>query len=197
MGLGLGLGLWIRLWIGLGLVSGLEVVLDLRLDLVRDRELVLVLRLLSGQSVSQSVSHYHTPSRELMAHTMTLRTRVRVTGGEIGGFGGVCSCGLLRVRVCSGGAPSGPASPLGAPSQSELRGESQSAAEAREPISGTVCLGRGHFDHAAVPSGGARPAGSKGVKSAASEAASSSTRGSGWEPSGTASSWECRAAQSR
>ena len=27
---------------------------------------------------SQSVSHYHTPSRELMAHTMTLLTRVRV-----------------------------------------------------------------------------------------------------------------------
>ena len=53
---------------------------------------------------------------------------------------------LLRVRVCSGGAPSGPASPLGAPSQSELRGESQSAEEAREPVSGSVCLGRGHFD---------------------------------------------------
>ena len=28
--------------------------------------------------VSQSVSHYHTPSRELMAHTLTLLTRVRV-----------------------------------------------------------------------------------------------------------------------
>eukprot|EP00964_Phaeocystis_antarctica_P138233 scaffold102904_cov67-Phaeocystis_antarctica.AAC.1 len=27
--------------------------------------------------VSQSVSHYHTPSRELMAHTLTLLTRVR------------------------------------------------------------------------------------------------------------------------
>ena len=27
---------------------------------------------------SQSVSHYHTPSRELMAHTLTLLTRVRV-----------------------------------------------------------------------------------------------------------------------
>ena len=26
----------------------------------------------------QLVSHYHTPSRELMAHTMTLLTRVRV-----------------------------------------------------------------------------------------------------------------------
>eukprot|EP00964_Phaeocystis_antarctica_P009371 scaffold5078_cov63-Phaeocystis_antarctica.AAC.5 len=29
------------------------------------------------------------------------------------------------------------------------------------------------------------------------EAASSSTRGSGWAPSGPASSWECRAAQNR
>ena len=30
------------------------------------------------RSVSQSVSHYHTPSREHMAHTTTLLTRVRV-----------------------------------------------------------------------------------------------------------------------
>ena len=35
------------------------------------------------------------------------------------------------------------------------------------------------------------------VKSAALEAARSSTRGSGWDPSGLASSWECRAAQRR
>ena len=32
----------------------------------------------TDQSVSQSVSHYHTPSRELMTHTMTSLTRVRV-----------------------------------------------------------------------------------------------------------------------
>ena len=32
----------------------------------------------STQSVSQSLAHYHTPSRELMAHTLTLLTRVRV-----------------------------------------------------------------------------------------------------------------------
>eukprot|EP00964_Phaeocystis_antarctica_P058822 scaffold34897_cov59-Phaeocystis_antarctica.AAC.5 len=37
----------------------------------------------------------------------------------------------------------------------------------------------------------------KAVKSAALEAARSSTRGSGWAPSGPASSWECRAAHSR
>ena len=30
------------------------------------------------QRGGQSVSHYHTPSRELMAHTMTLLTQVRV-----------------------------------------------------------------------------------------------------------------------
>ena len=30
------------------------------------------------QSVSQSVSHYHTPSRGHLAHTLTLLTRVRV-----------------------------------------------------------------------------------------------------------------------
>ena len=41
------------------------------------------------------------------------------------------------------------------------------------------------------------PEGSKAVKSAALEAASSSNRGSGWAPSGSASPWECRAAQSR
>ena len=40
------------------------------------------------------------------------------------------------------------------------------------------------------------PEWSKAVKSAALEAASSSTRGSGGAPSGPASSWECRAAQS-
>ena len=40
------------------------------------------------------------------------------------------------------------------------------------------------------------PGRSKAVKWAASEAASSSTRGSGWAPSGLTSSWECRAAQS-
>eukprot|EP00964_Phaeocystis_antarctica_P024047 scaffold13457_cov56-Phaeocystis_antarctica.AAC.4 len=41
------------------------------------------------------------------------------------------------------------------------------------------------------------PAWSRAVKSAALEAASSSTRGSGWAPSGSASSWECRAVGSR
>ena len=35
------------------------------------------------------------------------------------------------------------------------------------------------------------------MKSAALEAAGSSSRGSGWAPSGPASAWECRAAQSR
>ena len=48
---------------------------------------------------------------------------------------------------------------------------------------------------------GARPKGSKAWKwaalEAALEAASSSIRGSGWAPSGPASCWECRAAQSR
>ena len=39
--------------------------------------------------------------------------------------------------------------------------------------------------------------GQKAAKSATLEAASSSTRGSGWAPTGPASSWECRAAQSR
>eukprot|EP00964_Phaeocystis_antarctica_P059909 scaffold35667_cov63-Phaeocystis_antarctica.AAC.2 len=43
----------------------------------------------------------------------------------------------------------------------------------------------------------ARPGWSKGAESTAMEVASSSTRGGGWEPSGSASSWECRAAQSR
>ena len=38
---------------------------------------------------------------------------------------------------------------------------------------------------------------SEAVRSAAVEAASSSARGSGWALSGPASSWECRAAQSR
>eukprot|EP00964_Phaeocystis_antarctica_P013141 scaffold7206_cov57-Phaeocystis_antarctica.AAC.2 len=41
------------------------------------------------------------------------------------------------------------------------------------------------------------PAWSKAVTSAALEAARSSNRGSGWAPRGPASSWECRAAQSR
>ena len=41
------------------------------------------------------------------------------------------------------------------------------------------------------------PEGSRAVKSAALEAASSSIRGTGWAPSGPASSWECRAAWSR
>ena len=41
------------------------------------------------------------------------------------------------------------------------------------------------------------PEGSKAVKSAALEAAGSSIRGTGWAPSGPASSWECRAARSR
>eukprot|EP00964_Phaeocystis_antarctica_P136022 scaffold100416_cov33-Phaeocystis_antarctica.AAC.1 len=41
------------------------------------------------------------------------------------------------------------------------------------------------------------PAWSKTVRSATLEAARSSTRGSGWVPSGLASSRECRAAQSR
>eukprot|EP00964_Phaeocystis_antarctica_P109833 scaffold74249_cov69-Phaeocystis_antarctica.AAC.1 len=44
---------------------------------------------------------------------------------------------------------------------------------------------------------GAPPEWSKAVKSATLKAASSSTRGSGWAPSGSASFWECRAAQSR
>ena len=35
-------------------------------------------RLREAQSVSQSVSHYHTPSREHIAHTITLLSRVRV-----------------------------------------------------------------------------------------------------------------------
>eukprot|EP00964_Phaeocystis_antarctica_P096583 scaffold62868_cov28-Phaeocystis_antarctica.AAC.1 len=43
----------------------------------------------------------------------------------------------------------------------------------------------------------ALPEGPKAVESAALEAASSSNRGSGWAPRGPASSWECRAAQSR
>ena len=43
----------------------------------------------------------------------------------------------------------------------------------------------------------ARSGGPKAVESAALEAASSRTRGSGWAPSGPASSWEYRAAQSR
>eukprot|EP00964_Phaeocystis_antarctica_P019634 scaffold10832_cov45-Phaeocystis_antarctica.AAC.5 len=41
------------------------------------------------------------------------------------------------------------------------------------------------------------PEWSKAVKSAALEAASSSTRGSGWALGGPASCWECRAAQNR
>eukprot|EP00964_Phaeocystis_antarctica_P139391 scaffold104173_cov48-Phaeocystis_antarctica.AAC.1 len=41
------------------------------------------------------------------------------------------------------------------------------------------------------------PEWSKAVTSAALKAVSSSTRGSGWARSGPASSWECRAAQSR
>eukprot|EP00964_Phaeocystis_antarctica_P017435 scaffold9629_cov72-Phaeocystis_antarctica.AAC.1 len=41
------------------------------------------------------------------------------------------------------------------------------------------------------------PEWSTAVKSAALEAARSSTRGSGWAPSGSASVWECRAAWSR
>ena len=41
------------------------------------------------------------------------------------------------------------------------------------------------------------PEGSKAVKSAALEAASSSIRGTGWAPSGPASSWEWRGAQGR
>ena len=41
------------------------------------------------------------------------------------------------------------------------------------------------------------PEWSKAVESAALVAARSSTRGSGWPPSGWASSWECQAAQSR
>ena len=44
----------------------------------------------------------------------------------------------------------------------------------------------------------ALPAGSEVVESAAMEAASSSTRDSGWAPGGGASAWECQAAaQSR
>eukprot|EP00964_Phaeocystis_antarctica_P091265 scaffold58506_cov33-Phaeocystis_antarctica.AAC.1 len=43
----------------------------------------------------------------------------------------------------------------------------------------------------------ALPEGPKAVESAALEAASSSNRGSGWAPRVPASSWECRAAQSR
>eukprot|EP00964_Phaeocystis_antarctica_P117172 scaffold81004_cov59-Phaeocystis_antarctica.AAC.1 len=49
----------------------------------------------------------------------------------------------------------------------------------------------------AAESAMARPGWSKAVKLAALEAASSSTRGSGWAASGLACSWECRAAQSR
>ena len=41
------------------------------------------------------------------------------------------------------------------------------------------------------------PEWAKAVKSAALEAAGSSSRGSGWALSGPASSWECRAARSR
>ena len=41
------------------------------------------------------------------------------------------------------------------------------------------------------------PGWSKAVESAALEAASSTTRGDGWAPSGPASFWESRAAQSR
>jgi hypothetical protein len=55
--------------------------------------------------------------------------------------------------------------------------------------------GVGGLPHAAVPA--VVPKRSKAVESAASEAASSSTRGSGWAPSVLASSCECRAAQSR
>ncbi len=43
----------------------------------------------------------------------------------------------------------------------------------------------------------AEPKWSKAVKWAALEAAGLSTRGSGWDPSGQASSWECQAAQGR
>eukprot|EP00964_Phaeocystis_antarctica_P036641 scaffold20931_cov54-Phaeocystis_antarctica.AAC.5 len=42
-----------------------------------------------------------------------------------------------------------------------------------------------------------RPAWSNALTWAAREAASSSTRGSGWAPGGWASPWECQAAQSR
>eukprot|EP00964_Phaeocystis_antarctica_P152719 scaffold120725_cov63-Phaeocystis_antarctica.AAC.1 len=52
-----------------------------------------------------------------------------------------------------------------------------------------------------MPRGRGRPPGapgwSKAVESAALEAASSNTRGSGWALSRPASSWRCRAAQSR
>eukprot|EP00964_Phaeocystis_antarctica_P152618 scaffold120591_cov48-Phaeocystis_antarctica.AAC.1 len=41
------------------------------------------------------------------------------------------------------------------------------------------------------------PIWSKAVKWAALEAASSSTRGSGWAPRRPASSWECRAVRTR
>eukprot|EP00964_Phaeocystis_antarctica_P015401 scaffold8514_cov55-Phaeocystis_antarctica.AAC.10 len=51
--------------------------------------------------------------------------------------------------------------------------------------------------HPAAPTHLPRPAWSNVVKSAALEAARSSTRGSGWAPSGPASSWDFRAAQSR
>ena len=43
----------------------------------------------------------------------------------------------------------------------------------------------------------AAPAWSRAGEWAVLEAASSSTRGSGWAPSGRASPWECRAAQNR
>eukprot|EP00964_Phaeocystis_antarctica_P153047 scaffold121129_cov33-Phaeocystis_antarctica.AAC.1 len=54
-----------------------------------------------------------------------------------------------------------------------------------------------NWEGGALGPGVAVPAWSKAGKWAALEAARSSTRGSGWALSGSASSWECRAAQSR
>ena len=65
--------------------------------------------------------------------------------------------------------------------------------------SGPSALGWSHHRLGGWP-GSVRPAfldGQEAVKSATLGAARSSTRGGGWAPSGWASLWECRAAQSR
>ena len=72
-----------------------------------------------------------------------------------------------------------------------LRGHA--AVRSTQPLEGRCGLGlarsKGEVARAALP------AWATAVESAALEAARSSNRGSGWAPSGPASSWECRAAQ--
>ena len=66
----------------------------------------------------------------------------RVKGGGISSFGGGC----LGHPRCSGWASSGPASPLGAPSQPELPRRAPKRRGSRPRA-----LPRGHFDHARSP----------------------------------------------